>query len=84
MFLHVQQYQNMLSESLNVIIKRFIILFNVDAELRTTTSAPPKCIDEKSWCKNVPKKKCGDRIYDFNDEKDDLYKDACKKLCDNC
>jgi len=49
-----------------------------------TTRQPQICTDEKDWCKNAPKKKCDDRIYDFDDARDDLYKHVCKKLCNNC
>ena len=60
-----------------------MLLLNIDTEIRTT-SAPTKCIDQKHWCKDVSEKKCWDPIYDYDDEKDDLFQDVCKKLCDNC
>ena len=49
-----------------------------------STKPPPSCVDERNWCKNVNKKKCDNTIYDNDPTRDDLYKDVCKKLCNNC
>jgi len=54
------------------------------SNLEKTTKAPPKCVDKQPWCKKVPKKNCDNNIYDYDLTRDDLYKDVCKKSCNNC